>query len=88
MRAAWARHDKFFISHLCKHTCARKIDDVKPTVQSFYVHTRCVQDSLLMHACMSGIHTPNLDYTCMQIVSQGQHNEIYKYVHVLRRTPS
>ena len=40
---------------------AHKIDDVKPTVQSSHVCTRCVHDSLQMHVCMSGMHTPNLD---------------------------
>ena len=25
---------------------------------------------------------PNLDYACMQIVSQGQQNKLYKHVHV------
>ena len=70
------------------HTRARKIDDdIKPTVQSSQVHTRCVYDSLQMHACMSGMHTPNLDYACMQIVSQGQRNKLYKHVHVLKYNP-
>ena len=30
---------------------------------------------------------PNLDYACMQIVSQGQRNKLYKHVHVLRCNP-
>ena len=30
------------------------------------------------------MHTPNLDYACMQTVSQGQRNKLYKHVHVLR----
>ena len=76
-----------FISHTYKPVCARKIDDVKPTVQSSHVSTRCVHDSLQMHACMSGMHTTNLDYACMQIVSQGQRNKLYKHVHVLRYNP-
>ena len=40
-----------------------------------------------LDVCMSGIHMPNLDYACMQIVSQGQWNKLYKHVHVLRCTP-
>ena len=44
-------------------------------------------DMCTMHACMSGMHTPNLDYACMQIVSQGQQNKLYKHVHVLRCNP-
>ena len=27
---------------------------------------------------------PDLDYVCMQIVSQGEQNKLYKHVHVLR----
>ena len=45
MRAARARHKTFFISHACKPACARKIDDVKLTVESSHVHTRCVYDA-------------------------------------------
>ena len=30
----------------------------------------------------------NLDYICMQIVSQGQQNKFYEHVHVLRCNPS
>ena len=30
---------------------------------------------------------PNLDYACMQIVSQGQRNKLYKHVNVLRCNP-
>ena len=40
--------------------CARKIGDIKPTVQSF-VYTLDVHT---MHACISGMYTPNLDYAC------------------------
>ena len=36
---------------------------------------------------MSGMHTPNLDYVCMQIVSQGQRNKLYKHVYVIRCNP-
>ena len=52
--------------------------------KALVLRTRRVQDSLQMHACMSGMYTPNLDYVCMQIVSQGQQNKLYKHVHVLR----
>ena len=45
MRTARARHDTFLISHACKPSCARKVDDVKPTVQSSCVHTRRVHDA-------------------------------------------
>ena len=45
MRAAWARHNMFFISHACKHACERKIDDVKSTVHSSLVRTRRVHDA-------------------------------------------
>ena len=34
-----------FISHTCKHACARQIDDVKPTVHSSRVSTRRVYDA-------------------------------------------
>ena len=62
---------------------AYKIDDVKPTVQINRVRTRHVHDSLQMHTYMSEKQSPNLDYVCMQIVSQGQWNRLYKHVHVL-----
>ena len=45
MRAARALHNTFFISHECKPTCAHKIGDVKPTVQSSRVRTRRVHDA-------------------------------------------
>ena len=45
MRAARAQHNTFFISHACKPACARKIGDIKPTMQSSRVHTNCVQDA-------------------------------------------
>ena len=45
MRAARARHDRFFISHACKPACARKIGDVRPIVQSSRVRTRHVHDA-------------------------------------------
>ena len=45
MRAAWAQHDTFFISHVYEHACARQIDDVKPTMQSSRVCTRRAHDA-------------------------------------------
>ena len=87
MRAAGTRHEMFFISYVCKYPCACKIDDIKPTMQSSSVRTKHVHDSLQMRACMSGMHIPNLDYACMQIVSQGQWIKLYKHVHVLRCNP-
>ena len=46
MHAARARHDNmFFISHVFKLACARKIDDVKPTMQSPRAHKRYVHDA-------------------------------------------
>ena len=44
-------------------------------------------DMRTMHVCMSGMHMLNLDYVCMQIVSQVQWNKLYKHVHVLRCNP-
>ena len=76
-----------FISHMYKLACACKIDDVKPTVYISCVRTRRVHNSLQAHVCMSGMHTPNLDYACMQIVSQGQQNKLYEHVHDLRCNP-
>ena len=67
MCAAWAQQNMFFISYMCKHAT----DDVKPTMQSSHVRTRCVHNSLQMHTFMLGMHTPNLDYACMQIVNSG-----------------
>ena len=66
---------------------------------SLRVHTRLVTSNIpckvlvyaldvcTMHVCMSGMHMPNLDYVCMQIVSQGQRNKLYKHVNVLRCNP-
>ena len=45
MRAARTRHDTFFILHACKPSCACKVDDIKPTMQSSHVRTRCVHDA-------------------------------------------
>ena len=76
------------MTHFSFHTCA-----------SLRMHTRLMTSNLLcktllyaldvcmIHMCMSGMHTPNLDYACMQIVSQGQWNKLYKHVHVLRCNP-
>ena len=64
MNAAWAQHDMFFILHVCKHACARKIDDIISIIQSFCVHTRRVHDSLQTHAFMSGVYMLNLDCVC------------------------
>ena len=36
---------------------------------------------------MSRMHEPNLDYACMQIVSQEQQNKLYKHVYVLQCNP-
>ena len=44
-------------------------------------------DMCTIHVCMSGMHMPNLDYACLQIVSQGQRNKLFKHVHVLRCNP-
>ena len=63
------------------------MNDVKPTMQGSRVRTRRVHDCLQMHVCMLGMHTPNLDYVCMQIISQRQLNKLYKHVHVLRCNP-
>ena len=72
-----------FNSRECKHVCARKIDDVKSTVHNSRVRIRRVHNARV-HVRM---HMPNLDYVCMQIVSQGQRNKLYKHVHVLRCKP-
>ena len=63
------------------HTCA-----------SMHVHARLMTSNLMCIALVYALdictmHTPNLDYTCMQIVSQGQWNKLYKHVHVLRYNP-
>ena len=61
-------------THFSFHTCT-----------SLHVHARLVISNLpckalvyalevcTMHACMSGMHTPHMDYACMQIISQEQH---------------
>ena len=75
-----------FYTHVSTYVCVCKIDDVKPIVQSSCVHTRHVDDTLQMLACMSGMHMPNLNYAAsyMQIVSHRQWNKLYEHVHVLR----
>ena len=45
MRVAFTRHDTFFISHVCRHACAHKIDDVETLVQSTHVRTRRVVEA-------------------------------------------
>ena len=56
---------------------------------SMHVHARLMISNLRCIALVYALdvckmHTPNLDYACMQIVSQGQWNKLYKHVHVLR----
>ena len=84
MRAAWARHDTFFISYACKclRVHARLMMSNLPCIALVYALDVCT-----MHACMSGMHTSNLDYMCMQIVSQGEWNKLHKHVHVLKCNP-
>ena len=65
------------------HTCAslrvhaRLMTSNLPCIALVYALDMC-----MMHVCMSAMHTPNLDYACMQIVSQGQQNKLYKHVYV------
>ena len=89
MSAAWARHDRFFILHACKHVCVCTIDDVKPIVQSSCVRTRCVHNSLPIHTSISGRHMPNLDYVHFGICIQNCSgiNSMYctyKFLYILR----
>ena len=55
------QHDTFFISHVCRHACARKIDDVETLVQSTRVRTRRVAEARVhvryVHA-KSGLRAP------------------------------
>ena len=60
--------------------CARKINDIKPVIQSSRVCTRRVHDGFQMHAYMSGMQC-QIWITCMQILSQGQQNTPYEHVH-------
>ena len=64
------------------------------TRASMRVHARlmtsnlpCIAVVYALDVCMSGMHMPNLNYTYMQIVSQGQQNKLYKHVHVVRCNP-
>ena len=58
---ACTQHDTFFISHACRHACARKIDDVETLVQSTRVRTRRVAEACVhvryVHA-KSGFRAP------------------------------
>ena len=59
---------------------ARLMTSILPCITLVYALDVC-----MMHTCKSGMHTPNLDYACMQIVSQRQWNELYKHVYVTLR---
>ena len=86
--------DKTHVQHRLKTTCF-----LFHTHANMHVHTRLMMSNLpcitlvyalnvcMMHTCMSGLHMPNLDYACMQIISQGQRNKLYKLVHVLGCNP-
>ena len=88
--------DRTYVQHGLDMTCFSF-----HTLASLRVHARLVMSNLpckafvtvsaldvcMTHACMSGMHTPNLDYAFMQIISQGQRNKLYKHVHVLRCNP-
>ena len=71
----------YFLFHMCASMCVhtRLVMSNLPCIALMYALDVCT-----MRACMSGMHTPNLDYACMQIVSQGQRNKLYKHVHVLK----
>ena len=71
-----------FHTHASLHVHARLVMSNLPCKALVYALDMCT-----MHTCMSGMHTPNLDYVCMQIVSQGQRNKLYKHVYVLRCNP-
>ena len=60
-----ARHIFLFHTHesLCVH--ARLVTSNLPCKALVYALDLCT-----MHECMSGMHTPNLDYAYMKIVSQ------------------
>ena len=77
------RHDTFSF-HTCASVCvhARLVISDLPCKALVYALDVCT-----MRACMSGMHTPKLDYVCMQIVSQGQWNKLYKRVYVLGCNP-
>ena len=73
-----------FSFHMCAslRVHARLVTSNLPCKALMYTLDVCT-----MHVCMSGMHMPYLDYACMQIVSQGQRNKLYKHVHVLRCNP-
>ena len=86
--------------NLTEHACSKGTAHFSfHTRASLPMHARLMTSNLLckalmyalhvctMHMCMSGMHMPNLDYTCMQIVSQRQRNKLYKHVYVLRCNP-
>ena len=71
-----------FRTHASLHVHVRIVTSNLPCKALVYALDMCT-----MHAWMSGVYTPNLDYTCMQIVSQGQWNKLYKHVYVLKCNP-
>ena len=80
MHATRERHNMFFIhTHASLHVHARLVTSNLLCKALVYTLDMCT-----MHVCMSGMYMPNLDYACMQIVSQGQQNKLYKHVNVLR----
>ena len=66
---ACTRHDTFFILHVCRHACARKIDDVETLMQSTRARTRCVAEARVhvryLHA-KSGLRAPWRVYSTAQ----------------------
>ena len=64
------------------HVHARLMTSNLPCIALVYALDMCT-----IHTYMSGMHMPNLDYACMQIVSEGQQNKLNKHVHVLRCNP-
>ena len=71
-----------FLTHASLHVHARLVTSKLTCKALVYALDVCT-----MYVCMSGMHTPNLDYVCIQIVSQGQQNKLYKHVYVLRCNP-
>ena len=71
-----------FHTHASLRAHARLVTSNPPCKALMYALDVCT-----MHACTSGMHTPNLDYACMQTVSQGQQNKLYKHVYVIRCNP-
>ena len=83
MRAARARHDTFFISHACNPACARKIGDIKPTMQTSRVCTRHVHD-----ACVHVTNAHAKFGLCVHANCKPRTSEkLYKHVYVLRCNP-